>query len=98
MGQVTPGCARTAEAVRRAMQHSQKSLNKLAEQYGVNPKTLARRKKRGFANDAPMGPKDMRSAVLTSAEEAAVVAFRKYTLLPLDDCLFALQASIPHLT
>ena len=27
-----------------------------------------------------------------------VVAFRKHTLLPLDDCLYALQASIPHLT
>jgi hypothetical protein len=35
---------------------------------------------------------------LTSVEEAAVVAFRKYTLLPLDDCLYALQPSIPHLT
>ena len=31
-------------------------------------------------------------------EEAAVVAFRKYTLLPLDDCLYALQPNIPHLT
>ena len=27
-----------------------------------------------------------------------VVAFRKHTLLPLDDCLYALQATIPHLT
>lgn len=27
-----------------------------------------------------------------------VVAFRRHTLLPLDDCLYALQASIPHLT
>ena len=26
------------------------------------------------------------------------VAFRKHTLLPLDDCLYALQATIPHLT
>jgi hypothetical protein len=31
-------------------------------------------------------------------EEAAVVAFRKHTLLPLDDCLYALQPTIPHLT
>ena len=35
---------------------------------------------------------------LTKEEEAAVAAFRKYTLLPLDDCLYALQPSIPHLT
>jgi hypothetical protein len=98
MGQVLHGCARTTAAVRRAIQHSQKSLNELAEQYGINPKTVAKWKKRSFANDAPMGPKDVRSTVLTKEEEAAVVAFRKYTLLPLDDCLYALQPSIPHLT
>lgn len=27
-----------------------------------------------------------------------MTAFRRYTLLPLDDCLYALQATIPHLT
>ena len=27
-----------------------------------------------------------------------MVAFRKHTLLPLDDCLYGLQATIPHLT
>ncbi len=27
-----------------------------------------------------------------------VVAFRRHTLLPLDDCLYALQPSIAHLT
>jgi hypothetical protein len=27
-----------------------------------------------------------------------IVAFRQHTLLPLDDCLYALQATIPHLT
>jgi len=36
--------------------------------------------------------------VLSIAVEAIIVAFRKHTLLPLDDCLHALQASIPHLT
>ena len=45
-----------------------------------------------------MGPKTPRSTVLTAEEEATVVAFRKHTLLPLDDCLYALQATIPHLT
>jgi hypothetical protein len=29
---------------------------------------------------------------------AGIVAFRRYTLLPLDDCLYALQPTIPHLT
>jgi hypothetical protein len=45
-----------------------------------------------------MGPKEPRSTVLSKAQEAMCVAFRKYTLLPLDDCLYALQDSIPHLT
>ena len=35
------------------------------------------------------GQKDPRSTVLSIEEEAIVVAFRKHTLLPLDDCLYA---------
>jgi len=31
-------------------------------------------------------------------EEAVIVAFRRHTLLPLDDCLYALQPTIPYLT
>ena len=98
MGQVLHGSARTTKAVRRAIQHSQASLNALAARHGINPKTVAKWRKRNFAHDAPMGPKKVRSTVLTPEEEAAVVAFRKYTLLPLDDCLYALQPSFPHLT
>ncbi len=45
-----------------------------------------------------MGPKQPRSTVLNREEEALIVAFRKHTLLPLDDCLYALQATVPHLT
>ena len=45
-----------------------------------------------------MGPKQPRSTILTKKEEAIIVAFRKHTLLPLDDCLYALQATIPNLT
>lgn len=36
--------------------------------------------------------------MLSIEEEAVIVAFRRHTLLPLDDCLYALQATIPHLT
>ena len=36
--------------------------------------------------------------VLTEAEDAAIVELRRNTLTPLDDCLYALQPSIPHLT
>ena len=40
-----------------------------------------------------MGPKAIHSTVLNTEEEAMVVTFRRHTLLPLDDCLYALQAS-----
>ena len=36
--------------------------------------------------------------MLSVEEEAVIVAFRQHTLLPLDDCLYALQPTIPHLT
>jgi IS30 family transposase len=55
-------------------------------------------KKRDFVHDTPMRPKEVRSTVLSKEEEALIVAFRRHTLLPLDDCLYALQATIPHLT
>ena len=98
MGQVLHGSARTTEATRRAIQNSQESLRKLAIRYGVNPKTVAKWRKRKSVSDARMGPKEPASTVLTIDEEALIVAFRKHTLLPLDDCLYALQESIPNLT
>ena len=98
MGQILHGSATTTEAVRRAIQHSQESLRGLAKRYGVNPKTVAKWKARSSVSDLPTGPKQPRSTVLLAEEEAVVVAFRRHTLLPLDDCLYALQPTIPHLT
>ena len=98
MGQILHGSATTTYAVRAAIQRSKASLKELAARHGLNPKTIAKWRKRSFVHDAPMGPKTPRSNVLTAEEEAAIVAFRKHTLLPLDDCLYALQATIPHLT
>jgi len=48
-------------------------------------------------DDCNTGPKEPWSTVLTIEEEAIAVAFRCHTLRPLDDCLYALQATIPHL-
>ena len=36
--------------------------------------------------------------MLSIEEEAIIVAFRRHTPLPLDDWLYALQPTIPHLT
>jgi transposase InsO family protein len=98
MGQILHGSATTTHAVRTAIQRSKAPLKELAGQYGLNQKTVAKWRKRAFVHDAAMGPKTPRSTVLSSEEEAVVVAFRKHTLLALDDCLYALQATIPHLT
>ena len=57
MGQVLHGSARTTAALRRAIQHSQTSMRTLAERYGINPKTVAKWKKRGSVADNPTGLK-----------------------------------------
>ena len=98
MGQVLHGSATTTHAVRAAIQRSTASLQALSERYGINPKTVAKWRRRASLEDRPMGPKVPRSTVLSPDEETLIVAFRRHTLLPLDDCLYALQATIPHLT
>ena len=98
MGQVLHGSATTTEAVRRAIQLRQESVRALAKRYGVSPTTVQKWRKRSTTADAPMGPKEPRSTVLSQEEEAIIVAFRRHTLLPLDDCLYGLQPTIPHLT
>ena len=98
MGQVLHGCATATEAIRRAIQHSQESLRSFPSVMGIDPKTVAKWKKRGFVTDLPTGPKAAKSTVLSVEDEAIVVAFRRHTLLPLDDCLYALQATIPNLS
>src|ERR1700682_3042323 len=98
MGQVLHGSATTTAAIRRAIHHSQESLRTLAKRYGINQKTVAKWKQRSSVADRPTGPKEPKSTVLSIEDEAIIVAFRRHTLLPLDDCLYALQPAIPHLT
>ena len=73
-------------------------MRALARRFGVSPTTVQKWRKRSTTADARMGPKQVRSTVPTPGEEAAIVAFRRHTLLPLDDCLYALQPTIPRLT
>ena len=88
MGQILHRYARTTEVIRRAIQHS----------HGVNPKTVSKWRKRCSTADRRTGPTVPRSSVLSVEQEAIIVAFRRYTLLPLDDCLYAIQATITELT
>ena len=50
------GSARTTAATRRATRHSQESLQGLATRYGIDPKTVTKRRKRPTADDARAGP------------------------------------------
>ncbi|MFH7813523.1 IS481 family transposase, partial [Acetobacter lovaniensis] len=70
----------------------------LSKEFGINPETVAKWRNRQTVEDQNTGPEEPRSTSLTETEEAMAVAFCWHTLLPLDDCLYALQASIPHLT
>jgi len=98
MGQVLHGRATTTHATRAAIQRSTASAPTLARRYGINVKTVLKWRHRAEVEDSPMGPKQPRSVSLSVQEEAACLAFRRHTLLPLDDCLYALQDSIPHLS
>ncbi len=97
MGGVLHGCARTTPRLRAELQASHASTRALARRYGLNPKTVAKWRARTTTADAPMGPR-RRSTVLTEAEEAVVVEFRRRTLLPLDDLLGCLRGQLPALT
>ena len=98
MGQVLHGSATATHAIRAAIQRSQASVAELAERYSLNEKTVRKWRNRRSVEDARMGPKEVRSPVLSAEEEAMGVAFRRRTLLPLDDCPYALQATIPQLS
>lgn len=70
----------------------------MSRTYGINPKTVLKWRKRATVEDRKTGPTEPHSTVLSIDEEAIIVAFRRHTLLPLDDCLYALQPTIPHLS
>ena len=98
MGQVLHGSATTTHAIRAAIQRSKASAKELSATYGINPKTVLKWRKRETVEDLKTGPTEPRSTVLSKEDEAMIVAFRRHTLLPLDDCLYALQPTLPHLT
>ena len=105
MAAVLHGSARTTPRVRAELQASQEATSTLAQRYGLSRTTVATWRTRTTTDDAPMGPSSPRSTVLTPAEEAMVVEFRRRTLLLDDvrrssrnDVLGCLRDSIPKLT
>src|SRR3712207_8335292 len=86
------GSARTTPRVRAELQASQEATRALAARHGLNPKTVQKWRKRTTTADQPMGPKRPRSTVLTEAEEAIIVAFRRRTLLRSEEHTSELQS------
>ena len=90
--------SRTAPEIRLAIQQSGASVATLAAHYGVDPKTVRRWRERASVNDHKTGPKNPRSTVLSLTAEAAAIAVRWLTQLPLDDCYHSLRSFLPGLT
>lgn len=94
MGQILHRSARTTEAVRLEIRQSTESIAKLAAKYNISPNTVMKWKHREPVEDMSCRHKEVHSTVLSKEEEAICVTFRKHSLLPLDDCLYALQKKI----
>lgn len=95
MAQLLDGSATTTAHTRAESQNCEESVATLTRRHGVNPKTLARWCDRRGVKDLPIGPRERRSTALSPLEEAAIVAFRVQTRLPLFDVFCALKPPIP---
>lgn len=74
MGQVRRGRATTTFAVRAAIQRSQASLTRLSRESGINPKAVAKWRKRATVEDLKTVPKEPRSSRI-SAGRSEVSSF-----------------------
>ncbi len=92
MASVLHGSARTTPRIRAELKAAQAPANT-----ALTSKTVLKWRNRPETTDAPMRPKP-KSTVLTPAEEAVIVEFRRRTLLPLDDVLGCLKDTIPNLS
>ena len=75
MGQILHASATMTGVVRRAIQRSSDSPRALAKRYGINPKTVAKWKKRTIVADLPTGPRTPRSTALSVEDEAVIPRF-----------------------
>ena len=91
-------CATTTRAIKAAIQQSQATTVALSWDLGVNIETITKWLKRKTVEDRKTGPTYPSSTVLKADEEAMIFAFRCHTLLPMDNCLYAFQPSLLHLT
>ena len=88
----------TTPRVQAELQASKEKTSTLAQRYGLSRTTVTKWRSRITTTDAPMGPSQSKSTVLSPAEEAVIVEFRRRTLLPVDDVMGCLRESIPKLS
>ena len=77
MANMLHGSARTTPRIRAELQRSKEKTCTLAERYGLNRTTVIKWRARTTTSDAPMGPRQPKSTVLSSAQEAVIVEFRR---------------------
>ncbi len=99
MEQVLHPNAVTTHAIRKEIQEAPKEVSSraLSRRHGLSLPTVLKWRERESVEDRRSGPQDPRPKSLSKVEEAACVYFRTTTRLSLDDCLYFLQDSIPHL-
>ena len=88
----------TTPAIRKAIQESNESISRLVKRYGIGRSTVVKWKNRSDTEDRKLWRRNPKSTVLSRREEVAIVAFRKHTLLSLDECFVNLKRVISKLT
>ena len=84
MGQILHRCAKTTYAIREELQRSEASILYLSKLYNINYKTVIKwrkRKEEGVADRSNIPKKT--NTVLSTEEQAIIIAFRKSTQLAL---------------
>ena len=82
------------EAARRAIQDREESVRALAKRYSISPDDRAEVAQADHRRRCPNGTEDGPLDRPVDREKAIIVDFRRHTLLPLDDYLYALQPTI----
>ena len=97
MGNLLHANAKTTPRIRKEIQESKETIDKIAEKYSINRKTVIYWQKAGTTEDKRSGPKNPKSS-LSEMEQQVLVAFRKNTKMSLDDIFVAFKEKIPSLS
>lgn len=97
MGSLLHANAKTTPRIRKEIQESLESAQKIAKRLNLNVKTVLKWKKAARVEDKRSGPTQPKSA-LSSTQQQVICEFRRISKLPLDDVYVALKDQIPELS